>query len=440
LVLRNSVPAVVYVNDVTGNDANNGLTPGSAWATFAPFANAVGAGVLRGDCHAKVYPGTYDPTPLASIKGYTGYLVLEGIGTNTAVGGLTVSSAPTVNKTDFGSPGWSVGAYRGLHLRCLTGDADNVGIERKILHNDSDEIYHDPFPAAITAGNTFAIVRPAAVLEIPSATIPISGGLMGGDYSVESPGPVFVNLEISMPHEFEALQVNGQAYFYGVILTTTETFVQFPTFSHGRLYAGITTYYDAFSSFGFPDSKLDGWGLSTYGISGGRAPCITLANCKAELKGSTARGLMVRPGCHVTIESGAFESLDDQPHGAISVSSAYMFFNAGPSYLSTGGDAYATMLIENSTVEILGSVEQVAGTAPVVVRYPGALVFNQAEPILGGQVQALAGGKVRLVGVNGALTAGGFLAGYAGSTAASLASAGTYIASAVDGSSVFRSA
>jgi hypothetical protein len=71
-------PPTFYVNPATGNDANNGRSPGTAWATWGRLIQAVNDGTITGGAWVNSNGGAADistiPTDQLKENWYTGYL------------------------------------------------------------------------------------------------------------------------------------------------------------------------------------------------------------------------------------------------------------------------------------------------------------------------------------------------------------------------------
>ncbi len=430
-----TVPSVVYVNDSTGNDANAG-TVGAPLKTIAGLVSLMVGGVAPHEVTVNLSPHAgsgYLFSDLAKITGYQGDLVIEGQGTTDVGSVLTVSSV-AANVIDFGSPGFTDGAFKGAHLVGVTGA--NAGISRTILRNDADEIETGAFPNSVSAGDTFRIRLPAARITVDREAT-VRGGNPGYEDSFDGFSLTFINVRFDQPLEFIGATFSGQVYFYGCVITTG-AFQNFARFSQGRFVAGRTTWVDKFAGIGYTDDKLTGWGLSGYKLGAGRRSYAQFVLAMFELEGCSFETTSFEQS-RGKIRASEFESSAADPHGAMRSMNSYTLLE-DEILLDTSGGAYASVLQEGGQVELLGSLTQRGATAaPWIARYPGATIFNGAQPTLTGQVQAYNGGKVRLVGVTGSTVAGGFQAGYGGDTAASFANAGDRI-SADDDSSVVRSA
>jgi len=432
------IPEEVAINDATGDDDNTG-SPNFPLKTIAGLLAKMSKGVVPYPIVVKIAPHTgagYPFSDLAKLFSYQGRLTVMGTTVQNVSGILTVSSV-TSNTIDFGSPGFTSGAFRGAHLAGISGA--NIGISRTILANDTDEITTFAFPNAISPGDTFRVVLPSTVITVDSEAT-VSGGNSG--YSDSSGGLdlTLINLKIDQPIEFVGATFTGQVNFYGVVLTTG-SYLNFARMSFGRFTAGRTTFIDAYNTsyVSLTDAHIEGWGLSSYKAGSGRRSFIQFHHANVELTGTSCETIQFQLA-NVSAKDCEFETTDVQPHGALQCFNSYIYLE-GTITLNTTGSAYASALIEGSQLEVYGTLTQTGATAaPLVVRYPGALIFNGTEPVLTGAVQAFNGAKVRLVSITGSSVAGGFQAGYDGlSTAASFPNAGDYIASS-DDSSVYRSA
>jgi hypothetical protein len=439
------LPSIVYIDAATGNNANTGDSPGTALEDFDGLLRLIGPSLTvqqQALVLVSPHPGAgYDATPLGKIR-YAQRLVYVGQGDDDITGTITASSVPTAFRTDFGSPGWSTAAYRGVHLLATSGAND--GIKRTILHNTIDELWTNAWPTAISPGNQFVVTRPGVVL-LPNYKFPIRGGGTGAEYAVTGCSPAFFNIRFNVVEDFNTPALDGEFYLYGVVFNCTTALsaghIETVRFAHGRISSGRTSYVDEFGSFGFDDDACSGWGMSSTTEGAVESPIIETACELAELDGISAQ-LRLLEGSGTLLFGGSALSISTNPHGAIySLGRVTHDPSANPFYVRTETGAYASILGEGGSYELVGAgLSQLGGVAaPMVGRYPCGIIFNGFQPTLTGQCQVFNGAKVRLVSVDGSTVAGGFQAGYGGPTAATFPLANDYI-SADDDSSVFRSA
>lgn len=428
-------PSVIYVNDATGNDSNNGSITAPI-KTIAGLVSMLACGVVAREVVVKIFPHAgsgYLFSDLAKITGYQGRLTLEGQGGTGLTSTLTVASV-SGRVIDFGSPALASRVYVGAHLTCLSGA--NTGISRTILSNDADEIETPAYPFAVSPGDTFRVQRPAVNITVDREAT-VRGGAAGHQDSSDGFDLTLINLSLFQTLEFVGATFSGQVNFFGVVLIGDD-FDNFARFSHGRFFSGRTTYVDKYDTpdLNYPDTHIAGWGLSAWRSGSARRSFVQFFHSVLEIGGFSAETTQMHH-CNAMIRDSEFESSGVDPHGALVSLNSY--FNVeGGIIIDTTGSAYASVLVEGGQFEIFGSLVQRGDTAPCIVRYPGAIVFNNAAPTLTGQVQAINGGKVRLVNVDGSSVSGGYSVGYSSEIAASFAVAGDFIASS-DDSSVYRS-
>lgn len=439
---RNSaLPSIVYIDGDSGDDTNSGASPEEAFKTLAGLTDRCIGGLVPHNIEVRFIPNSvgYDPSPLGSVSGYAGKLKVVGLGVrdvSEGVSPLVALSGTTQTKLVVAASTWSPDEIYGYHLRCDTGA--NAGRCRTVLHHDAHRAWFHEFAEPIAEGDTFSVVRPA-VKFVWSREVSIFGGVTTATYASDANFLSLFNIEIALPSDYVGTAFSGRVDLYGVVVTSTATEPCTSSFDSAYVRSGNTTWVDLYADIGYPDSAITGWGFSHVGKS---KHLVDILNSKADLAGCVIEHANLISS-NIDWQSGTFASYSDQPHGALLLRSSEVIGNGvSTSFLRTDDSAYASVIVDcGARMEFVGPVSQVgSAAAPMVVRYPGVIVFNNTEPTLTGQVQALLGGKVRLVDVDGASVALGFKAGYDGlETAMTFPTVGSHIKS-VDGSVIYRTA
>ena len=100
--------ATYYVNSATGNDANNGLTAGTAWKTITKAATAVPAGTAATPNVISVAAGNYNAGETFPIAFNKNFVSLTGAG----AGSTTINPANTgIDALNVGAKGFAVSGF-----------------------------------------------------------------------------------------------------------------------------------------------------------------------------------------------------------------------------------------------------------------------------------------------------------------------------------------
>lgn len=169
-------PLDVYISDINGNDANDGLTPGTAYKTILHaidvYSGAIG---LRAIFHIGRHGGTgytnffhvgflikanvYFIGDGAGQAGETGFTIIKAVAA--AQAGSTVAQVVT-------GGGLGVNAYLGQTVEITSGAAN--GDRRTIRNNDANNIYPcRPFSAGFAPGDNYRVVEPDVVVMFNTA-------------------------------------------------------------------------------------------------------------------------------------------------------------------------------------------------------------------------------------------------------------------------------
>lgn len=164
-------PSDVYVDSVSGSDAQDGLTPATAVATIARAREIVGP-YVGSACTVHVAPNP-SPAPVYQLEDLLGLgktpaiqapAKLRVLGTNwdTLISPVTVVTGTQVSATVGAT--WTVDAWVGYQLRVVSATNPNlVGVVRTILENGTGSVgLSAPLPVALQPGDTVEVVRPAA--------------------------------------------------------------------------------------------------------------------------------------------------------------------------------------------------------------------------------------------------------------------------------------
>lgn len=147
-----------YVNDVSGLDSNDGLTPLTAWQTLARVQEAIGLRILRANVRVHLATGVYTLPSLFGAYGYEG-------------GALTLADdvfnvvAADVAASNLGFPPYNFnttapGNLRGLMMRVT----DGAGIDQiRMIQNNSPGVSMEisAFIPGFVMGDGFEVFQPA---------------------------------------------------------------------------------------------------------------------------------------------------------------------------------------------------------------------------------------------------------------------------------------
>lgn len=272
-----SAPSDLYISAANGNDANDGLTPGTAIATIARLwaVLANGGTPISRIVHVHIASGTYayaaPPANLTFAK--NGGLVLHGDGAGqggddgtTTLYTSTITSAtgdpPDMRVVD-GAAAFVANEWVGKTLTMTSGAGS--GYYRQIIENTATDIYYTLSPFGASPGDSYRIFEPAVVFT--SAV------------DVRIPCPVcLLNIRLESAAAFSSRWLlDGRAYFLGLECSNTprspiasyDSSMESTTIITGAVFSAtwhtlpltgtLENYVNAlFSSL----TVLDGWGLS----------------------------------------------------------------------------------------------------------------------------------------------------------------------------------
>jgi len=270
----------LYVSDINGNDANDGLTPLTALKTLtAAFAPGRNPNILAFDLvvHVGAHAGagytwaTIDSYSL--VDGASIYVYGDGAG-QAGEDGFTVlvatvaSAAGTTDAIVKSTAALGVNAYRGKTIEMVTGAA--AGNRRTINYNTATDIVPSVlFDVGVAPGDTYRIVESAVVIDLAdyplTPTVLASGiGAPRGyfeqlaDYGQPS-GLYLVNLKTLIAFGFVRAQ-NSAVFCLGVELGAGGFAVV--VVDDGEIGFGETSTEDAYATaLVASPSAWHGWGL-----------------------------------------------------------------------------------------------------------------------------------------------------------------------------------
>lgn len=469
-------PLDLYVSDIGGNDANDGLAPGSAFKTLTKaelvIPDVIDETTHRVIVHIGMHGGAGYSPPLcrARVMRAPIYWYGDGAGQGGETGFTVVLADASVATTNANQVTASVvlvvNAHLGRTIRMTSGVAS--GQYRTIRDNTAAVItVVRPFSPAPAAGDTYDIVDPTVVISFPlvgsssgeTLLVNGSGTPSGGhNFPTKTPATWFVNQRWTGATGALAI-INSKVVFIGV--SSTDASVR-PLIRASQSFLGLGEEIADISGTGVPSPVTDlgiatpltwhGWGLAYRGASTGAS--IGFRNSVV------ARGFLVCPAFSV-LNTGFVVLSGGNIFGTGSAALPTIDVDSGGVLGLTGisgtpilvGDTNAVALLRSRNLgttnnlsqvtftnlggpvlraEQLGMISGIAGSASGTGTTFGALSATGGGIYFGGTVPAILGPAGSDLSVDG-------IAG-AGLAAATLAATGDSISNALDGSRIQRTA
>lgn len=168
-----------YVDNASGNDANNGRTLATAKKTLAGV-QAILPDIIKHNSYLHL-SGVFSEQALVlnqEINAGCYFVVDGGSSLDTVAGPFAISNSATTYVTTA-TPGWTTDQYVGYWIKITGGAAD--GQLRHIHSNTTDTAYQNyPWSVAPEVGVAqFSIVRPATTLTGTSADVVVNVATKG---------------------------------------------------------------------------------------------------------------------------------------------------------------------------------------------------------------------------------------------------------------------
>lgn len=388
----------LYLSQSTGNDANDGLTEGTAVATPERIDELIPATVdhaVRVHCTAARYVLTrpYIFRQRERRSGYIRVLADEVWDPTVFVVELEDVAAAGTDEFQCVTAGLVADAHRGQWLRFTDGDA--AGQWRTIQGNTTTDIVPDDtfglFSGLVPApGDTFQVCTPGVVFEIPTDTFSaLQAGTAGaefwlGDGSTNGAAPLWQWEGVG----FDAanLAIGSMNSLIGVISEQAFNRVSGMVFA-GATWAAVGPYYE--SDAGYQ------WGLTCQNLNGeGGASCFlgTLVAINAQCPGSWTGGHidLLRVGLHTGSDSAppqfeiAYWPFITQTIGQVIVDNSGVLHMGWAAFVA--GNAAALLTVRNSATCHIDHAAEVTGEstgANTVLCARNGSVFMDESPALG---------------------------------------------------------